>query len=177
MDTSITRHQFLRGASSQRAAIHRPPWALSEPEFLERCNRCGACARACKARLIDLTDSGYPRLYFHEDGCTFCGDCAMACVTGALARPRESPVPWRLRARAGSSCLAVHRVLCSVCGERCEAGAIRFPVILGAWPVPLFDFNRCSGCGACVAACPAGAIVLAELELEAEAMPRKAVCT
>lgn len=175
MDTSITRRQFLRGAFRRREAIHRPPWALPEPAFLARCDRCGACVQACSSRLIALTDSGYPRLDFRDAGCTFCGNCVAACVPGALFRAAGSSPPWRLRASAGESCLATRGVLCRVCGERCEAGTIRFTPTLGAWPAPVFDPEGCTGCGTCVGACPADAITLREPA--DRDLPKEAACT
>jgi ferredoxin-type protein NapF len=173
--TNITRRQFLRGAFRQRDRHPRPPWALPEAEFLDRCDRCGACAKACPAGIIELSDSGYPRLDFHHSGCTFCGECVTACAPGALFRASDASNPWRLHAGVDESCLATRGVLCRLCGERCETGAIRFPPTLGAWPLPVFDLERCTGCGACVGACPAEAISLSEAaEMD---WPVEAACT
>lgn len=71
-------------------------------------------------------------------------------------------------ARIGEGCLAARRVVCRSCGDACEARAIRFrPEVGGAgWPVTYEA--ACSGCGACVSVCPAGAIDMTE---RAPAMP------
>ena len=64
-------------------------------------------------------------------------------------------------AHVGPGCLALQRVECRLCGEHCDAGAIRFPPRLGGVAQPLIDGERCNGCGDCLAACPAQALQLA----------------
>ncbi len=63
-------------------------------------------------------------------------------------------------ARVGPACLAARRVECRVCGEACEASAIRFAPRAGGVALPIVDTGRCTGCGDCVARCPTQAIVL-----------------
>lgn len=56
--------------------------------------------------------------------------------------------------------MAFANVVCRSCGDVCEAAAIRFsPRVLGA-ALPEVLAERCTGCGDCVSACPAAAIVL-----------------
>jgi len=66
----------------------------------------------------------------------------------------------RLVAHWGERCLAVQGVECRVCGESCEAGAIRFPPRLGGAPLPQIDTLRCTGCADCLPRCPASALTL-----------------
>ena len=73
-------------------------------------------------------------------------------------RPDGSPAP--LLAQVRDSCLALGGVECRLCGEHCDAGAIRFPPRLGGVAVPLVDPERCNGCGDCLAVCPSGALKL-----------------
>lgn len=42
--------------------ILRPPGALSEPEFLEKCHRCGNCVKNCPANAIQPLQSQDPNL-------------------------------------------------------------------------------------------------------------------
>ena len=77
---------------------------------------------------------------------------------GARGSSRTAAEP---KAAIAPSCLALNRVVCSQCAERCEARAIRFVPALGAAPTPAIDIDRCTGCGDCVAACPVTAITLA----------------
>lgn len=152
----LSRRAFLRVGSPVEPAI-RPPWAQPEPVFLARCTRCGDCLRACGTGVIVAGDGGYPRVDFTRGECTFCGDCAAACVPAALQRTEEAK-PWLLVAAIGDACLAPRGVECRVCGESCDARAIRFRPRLGGVALPELDATACSGCGACVAPCPTQAV-------------------
>lgn len=156
MTDSPSRRNFLRGRFSARKGPLRPPWALFEDDFLSACTRCGDCSRSCPTYII-IEQGGYPTIDFGEGECTFCGDCVTACKAGALRRG-EGQAPWSIRASIGEDCLAVQRVECRVCGEQCEAGAIRFQPQAGGVALPTVDKAQCTGCGACVASCPTRAI-------------------
>ena len=69
--------------------------------------------------------------------------------------------PAPLRAQVGPECLATQGVECRLCGECCDASAIRFPPRLGGVAQPLIDAARCTGCGDCLPLCPPGALRLA----------------
>lgn len=159
-----SRRAFLRGRSAS-PALPRPPGALAEAEFLERCLRCSDCLTACPEQVIGRGDGGFPILDARRGECTFCGDCANACTTGALDAARLADWPWR--ATLGSGCLSAAGVVCQACRDACGERAIRFADRgLGA---PLIDSERCTGCGACVGACPASALRLAIPRPEASA--------
>ena len=56
----------------------------------EKCNGCGACARACHEGAIDIID-GKARLT-RENYCDGLGDCLPECPTGAITfEEREAP--------------------------------------------------------------------------------------
>ena len=159
------RRSFLRGQLAAAGAtelreLSRPPWAVAEAEFAQACTRCGDCVKACPQQVLVSGDGGYPQVNFEQRGCTFCGDCVRACATPALSRPMTQP-PWSIKATIGTACLAHRRIECRVCGELCEAQAIRFRPLLGSVAQPVVDANTCTGCGACVAPCPVGAITVA----------------
>lgn len=65
-----------------------------------------------------------------------------------------------MRARVGPACLALRRTECRLCGDACEAAAIRFVPRLGGISVPEVDAMRCNGCGDCLPACPTSALEL-----------------
>jgi len=153
-----SRRQFLRGRFSPRQAPLRPPWALAEDAFLAACTRCGDCIRACPQGIL-VEDGGYPRVEFGKGECTFCGDCVAACQPRALQRQDQQP-PWRLLPVIAETCLARKGVVCRSCGDVCAAVAIRFRPQLGGSALPEVDPSRCTGCGGCVAPCPARAIEL-----------------
>lgn len=155
-----SRRNFLRGRFSARRGPKRPPWALAEDAFLGACTRCGDCVRACPTHIVIDRDAGYPTIDFGGGECTFCGDCAGACATGALRRAAGQP-PWAIVASVGEDCLARQHVECRVCGDLCDARAIRFLPQLGGIAQPQIDAAACTGCGACVAPCPTRALGVA----------------
>lgn len=135
----------------------RPPWAVAESLFTERCDRCDACIRACPTHVLRNGSGGFPTIDFSVAGCTLCGACAQACTPQALLRDADrEPFPWR--AHINPACLAQRGVECRICAESCEADAIRFRPRLGGIAQPELDTERCNGCGACVAPCPVSCI-------------------
>jgi ferredoxin-type protein NapF len=71
-----------------------------------------------------------------------------------------SPKP--ARAMIGSACLTRQGVHCQSCADACPEQAIGFTPRIGGPPLPRVEANRCTGCGDCVAACPASAITVME---------------
>ena len=57
----------------------------------DKCNGCGACARACHEGAIDMVD-GKAKL-MREHYCDGLGDCLPACPTGAITLDRKSTPP------------------------------------------------------------------------------------
>lgn len=153
---ALTRRDLLR--AGRKMSGLRPPWAVAEEAFLDRCSRCGDCVGACPERILAVGDGGFPIIGFAHGACTFCGDCAAACKPGALARHDGRALP--LLAVTGAGCLSLQGTACRVCGEWCGEGAITFRLIIGGRAEPRVDGERCSGCGACVGRCPASAITM-----------------
>ncbi len=60
----------------------------------------------------------------------------------------------------GPNCVAINNVVCRSCGDACGEAAIRFSPRLGGSAMPEVLTVRCTGCGDCASACPAGAIRL-----------------
>jgi ferredoxin-type protein NapF len=64
------------------------------------------------------------------------------------------------KAIIGTACVAYNNVVCRSCGDACGETAIRFsPRVMGS-ALPEVIAERCTGCGECVAVCPASAITL-----------------
>lgn len=158
--TDITRRQFLRGDFSRRKTPLRPPWALAEPAFIAACTRCRECVVACPERILAPDANGYPAVDFTRGECTFCAKCLEACAPKALLRT-EGQAPWLLKAHIGDACVAKSNVVCRSCGDACPVQAIRFSPRLNAAALPEVALPTCTGCGACVAPCPADAVSLA----------------
>ncbi len=76
-----------------RPALIRPPGALAESAFLERCIKCEQCVRVCPTNVLQpaLSEAGLEGLWtpvlkmrvgYCELNCTLCGQ---VCPTGAIA--------------------------------------------------------------------------------------------
>jgi ferredoxin-type protein NapF len=102
------------------------------------------------------TSAGIPTVSFETAGCTFCGACADACTHGVF--PAERYVPWSLRAVVSDQCMELAGVSCRLCDDACDPRAIRFLPQLGGRTSVEIDSDACTGCGACVSFCPAGAL-------------------
>ena len=169
----------LFGASSERHDgqnfLLRPPGAL-DPEFLDKCIRCGECMRACPTAALHpaLFQAGLeglfspllvPRLGYCDYSCNRCGQ---VCPTGAI--PPLDLETKRLWVN-GQAYIDEQRCIpwtgdgqCSVCEEMCpvpvkaiwleeveiqrEDGA-RFTVRR-----PHVRRHLCIGCGTCENKCP-----------------------
>lgn len=158
----LKRRALLLGGRSAARPL-RPPWAPDEADFLDACTACGACIERCPERVLVRGAGGLPVFDPRLGECTFCGECAQACTPRVLDRARVAA--WRLVASPGDACLPRHGVVCSSCRDACPEQALRFP-LQARVPLPAVDAGRCTGCGACVAVCPTGAMTLQRRERE-----------
>lgn len=154
MDPS--RRRFF-GSRTSRRTPPRPPWSITEEQFVDRCTRCDDCVKVCPTQLLVRGDGGFPTADFSTAACTFCGECAKVCKPQAI-RVVPDQAPWSYAIRIGTDCLPRQGVDCRVCGEACEIGAIRFRLRVGGAALPEVDSEACTGCGACLAPCPVSAI-------------------
>lgn len=155
MRPSASRRALLHGRMSV-AKFPRPPGALAPMRFEDLCTQCGDCARACPEGILLRDGEGFPVLDPREGKCSFCMACTNACTLGALLA--DTPFPWR--AAVSQACLSLAGTGCRICEDQCDTAAIRFRPLTGGRAAPVFDLARCTGCGACVAPCPVGAVSL-----------------
>ncbi|MFV0679589.1 ferredoxin-type protein NapF [Ottowia sp.] len=165
------RRAFLRGrvaqaAAPQAPAAQRPPWAVTEDLFAQRCTRCDACITACPRGVLKRGDGHFPEVDFSAQGCDFCGACAAACASGALGvnvqgRHRAelaAATAWpHWQVHIESTCLAQQHIECRICADACDTRAIRFQPALSGISQMRLDLDACTACGECVAVCPVGA--------------------
>ncbi|MFH1854112.1 MAG: 4Fe-4S binding protein [Candidatus Omnitrophota bacterium] len=184
----ISRRQFLfllvtsilsLGFKSRRrlrieetaGSVIRPPAALKEKEFLNRCVRCGNCMKVCITNGLQpvMFESGIqgiwtprlvPEVGYCEYQCTLCGN---VCPTGAIPRLSLSE---KKKTRLGlaeidrSICIAwTEDKECIVCEEHCPVAqkAIKLTEYkMGERTVlkPSVDNRLCIGCGICQYKCP-----------------------
>ncbi len=154
----MDRRGFFRRISGKRAAI-RPPGALSEIEFGDRCDGCKDCVKACPEKIISITEHNLPQLSFNNNGCTFCGECISACDRGALIANDNLESSWPWVAEISDDCLDKKGVVCRTCEFSCDEEAIRFRPALGG-RTDVWINENCTGCGICISSCHASAIAL-----------------
>ncbi|SKB97807.1 ferredoxin-type protein NapF [Bosea thiooxidans] len=157
------RRNFLTGRRLSSPDRVRPPWTRAA-SVDAACSGCGACVPACPQHIIALDESGRPALDFTAGECSFCGACADTCPEPVFDRAITA---FEHVAVIGSSCFAARGIVCQSCGDACPESAIRFRPRLGGPAVPELAADRCNGCGACIAVCPAGAVSASTRPLEA----------
>ena len=149
----------------------RPPGALSEPDFLSKCIKCGQCVVDCPYDTLmlaapgDQAPIGTPFFKPRDIPCYMCPDipCVVACPTGALD-PKLTNIN---DARMGLAVIDIENCL-SWLGLRCELCYRVCPLMdkaitiethprqtsKHAMFVPLVHSDACTGCGLCEEACP-----------------------
>jgi ferredoxin-type protein NapF len=160
---------FLARSDPARGQIHgrliRPPGAIPEPKYLNRCIRCGECMKVCITNTLQpaLFEAGLeglwtPKMHLRLAPCEQqCNLCGQVCPTRAI-RPLD--LEERRHAKVGTailkreSCLVWEQDrLCLICDEICPYDAITFRWVEGL-KRPFVLENRCNGCGQCEKACP-----------------------
>lgn len=171
---------FLLGVRSikQRPepGLIRPPGALAEKQFLDRCVRCGECMQVCIGNALHptLVEAGIeglfsprviPRIGYCEYQCTLCGQ---VCPTGAiknLSVSGKKTVIIGLAYIDRNRCLPFAKgVPCLVCEEHCptpkKAIQLHRETVLNdqgqrvTIQLPHVVEDLCIGCGICENKCP-----------------------
>lgn len=135
-----------------RADWLRPPGAVADPLFLERCTRCSDCAKACPygAIVFDQKD-GSPVIFPDQAACHLCEDlpCIAACETEALVEVADRrDVRMGLALVSERSCTAGQG--CHACVSRCPTDALSMDFEAMRLVVAS---ERCVGCGMCEQIC------------------------
>ncbi len=140
--------------------IFRPPGALPESDFLDKCLRCGNCVKNCPANAIQPLQSrdtilrNTPYIDPDEQPCVICDSlaCMHVCPSGALQPVFAEDIRIGLAVFDVESCLRSKSVECSYCVDTCPIGedAIKFSQ---EGIVEVLD-SGCTGCGVCQYACP-----------------------
>jgi len=162
----------------ERGDLIRPPGALDEAAFRQKCIRCLQCVRICASNGGCLQPDGLAhglsglwapaanmRTGYCEYNCNLCGN---VCPTGAIRRQTLTEKQKKPLGRAvfdKNFCIPHRRNEdCLVCEEHCPVPdkAIRFEIREGLAPdgtkhlvkYPYVVPDKCVGCGICEHKCP-----------------------
>ena len=140
--------------------ILRPPGALDESEFLQKCIRCRKCAEVCPYFSIKMAhgESGFkmgtPYIESREMPCYLCEDfpCVDACPSEALSHVEsKKDVKMGIAIIDESICFAYNGIICRACYERCPIYGVA--ITLKDELFPIVHKEHCVGCGICVNVC------------------------
>ncbi len=157
-----SRNTYLERVGAGEEACLRPPGALPEAEFIQRCIRCNQCADVCENNCIvfrrDSAAAGTPYLRPREQGCILCMKCTRACPTGALqpVDPADGKTiqekVWMGTAVVDKNiCNSYNNLICGVCVFACPFRGEALRAELRERPV--VDYDKCVGCGLCENRC------------------------
>lgn len=158
---SISRRTFLTGGNEQPVPRIVPPGMMDGG--LASCTGCGACVQACPTAIIVMV-AAKPSLDFMAGECLLCGDCATVCPEPVF--DRAVPPTFSHVVAISDDCLALNGVSCMTCRDACPQAAIMFRPRIGGPFFPELRESACTGCGACIAPCPAQAITIARQTAE-----------
>ncbi|MBU1037439.1 MAG: 4Fe-4S binding protein [Candidatus Omnitrophica bacterium] len=152
----------------QKVSVIRPPGAIAEEDFVNRCIRCGNCMKVCPTNALHpvmlqagiegvWTPQMLPEIGYCEYRCALCG---RTCPTGAL--PELTP-DEKSKTKLGTAVVDQSICLpwaegkeCLVCQEHCPVSekAIKLDTYAGGPAKPYVDGYLCVGCGICQNKCP-----------------------
>jgi ferredoxin-type protein NapG len=130
----------------------RPPGAVEERLFLERCTTCKDCVVACPpGAIVAHPEDGTPVLFADQSPCLLCEDlpCIAACGTDAL-EPVEGVNHVHMGIAAVSHRLCTAGQGCHACVSKCPTDALVMDVASLHLSVVK---EACVGCGMCEMVC------------------------
>ncbi|TKS59762.1 MAG: hypothetical protein EWM72_01947 [Nitrospira sp.] len=130
----------------------RPPGAVDDALFLERCTKCSDCIKACPpGAIVAHAHDGTPVIFADQSPCLLCEDfpCIAACATEALV-PVDGVGDVRMGIAAISHRLCTAGQGCHACVSKCPTNALAMDFeSLRLMIVP----EACVGCGMCELVC------------------------
>ncbi len=152
MAEGVSRRGFL---TARPAPAFRPAPPGASTVSVAACTGCGDCVGVCPPQILGIVQ-GRVAIDFAQGECSFCNACAEACAEPVfIAAPAMAH-----RAVISDRCLAQRGTTCMSCRDACPENAIRFLPRMGGPFLPQLSAETCTGCGACIAPCPADAIAM-----------------
>ncbi len=139
----------------------RPPGAIDEDKFLQKCIRCRKCEEVCPFKSIKSAHGewglkmGSPLIYPRDTPCYLCEDlpCIDSCPTEALEPVKsKNDVKMGIAVIDKTLCFAYNDILCRACFERCPIH--REAITMKEELYPVVNEDKCVGCGICEHVCP-----------------------
>jgi MauM/NapG family ferredoxin protein len=152
-------------------SLIRPPGALPEEEFIQRCIRCGNCMKVCPTNVLQplplsdgLARAWSPVLDTRRGYCEYrCNLCGRVCPTDAIA---ELPLERKQKIQIGTGVFNKEICIpyakgdnCIVCEEHCpvpekairvKEGTVKGKKVM----LPYVVADLCIGCAICELKCP-----------------------
>lgn len=156
---------LLKSPINKRSPL-RPPGAVREEEFVQRCIKCHKCAQICPYNSIKIAHMswgdkyGTPMIFPRQVPCYVCMKCPPECPTGALDNEviQKENVKMGLARIDSSKCLPYNGIICRACFERCPI--YREAITLKNELYPEVNPDKCIGCGICENVCPAEEVAI-----------------
>jgi len=169
LSTGILVSLIIRKPRAGNHSQIRPPSSLPMDEYLLTCIRCGNCIGSCPTGILfQQTDVNLmaflaPAVDFSESYCLpECKHCGDVCPSGALKRFSLEEKKDLMMATASvdyENCLLYKHKECNQCKQYCTYDAVSYELQPGLMnPIPIFDREKCVGCGACKIVCPENVI-------------------
>lgn len=135
------------------------------------CLGCGDCKNVCPESAIKITNK---LSEVDPDRCVSCGACINACPKHIIERiPADAPVyvacSSKCKGKDVMNSCKVGCIACGLCAKKCPHGAITMVDNL-----PVFDYEKCTGCKTCVAVCPRHIIMDREVKADKSVNENKA---
>ncbi len=166
---------FLKYTNRIKNRVLRPPGALREEKFLEKCIRCGECVSVCPTNFLHpalfeasfdgiYTPIGVPQYGYCEDRCVRCSEvCPSGAIKGItisekLSKPirigtayidKNRCIPWN----EGKSCIVCEEVCPAIEGDKAIKLVVK-DVNGKKVKVPEVSNKLCIGCSICENRCP-----------------------
>lgn len=158
--SAIYSHEDSR-PSVYKPDLIRPPGAIFEKDFLDKCTGCNECVKICPEQsIMKFIKEGSPNhltpiLQLRKSACVMCEDfpCIKVCEPRALVMP-ESPQNIKLGTAVINTelCYAYQGQYCDLCIKECP---LKGEAIMADESCrPKVNADKCTGCGLCEHICP-----------------------